>query len=576
MVLSVFSLIVAIGTYQSRTFDSRAKRGSELDANRTPAHLRTRIEPFDSYRGPWIPDSSADATLTLLWRERRPMREWFELRSADAAGRIGELEIPRAGVTVETPALMPVINPHIQTIDPATLEAEFDAEILITNGYIFYKSDEYRDRALDEGLHDLFEFSGAIVTDSGSFQLSEYGQISVTTEEILQFQYDIGADVGTPVDIPTPPGVSLDRAEADLETTQSRLEIAESMDLGEMLINAPIQGSTYPVLRTRAAEFADASDLDVFPIGAVVPLMNDYRYADVIEVVVAAKRGLGLDAPVHLFGAGHPMTFALAVAAGCDLFDSAAYALYARDDRYLTVSGTEHLDDLEYFPCSCPVCSETTPAKLASRDDDTREGLLARHNLHVSYEELRTIKDAIRSGNLLELVDRRARGHPALLDGYRRLLDETAYLEANDPAAKGTFFYLSNESAKRPEVARHHDRLERLRIEGTELLLSEGNANDRYDETWRLRPPFGPYPPALSDTYPLHAELPDRLDLDAYLAAATGVRRLVEANPDVAVTVAHWNWPEAALESLPAGVDTFRLGTDEPKAASAIEDSGEL
>jgi len=77
--------------------------------------------------------------------------------------------------------------------------------------------------------------------------------------------------------------------------------------------------------------------------------------------VRAAKRGLDPDAPVHLFGAGHPMMLALAVAAGCDLFDSAAYALMARDGRYLTVSGTEHLEDMEYFPCSCPVCASTRP-----------------------------------------------------------------------------------------------------------------------------------------------------------------------------------------------------------------------
>jgi len=62
------------------------------------------------------------------------------------------------------------------------------------------------------------------------------------------------------------------------------------------------------------------------------------------------------------------MMLALAVAAGCDLFDSAAYALMARDGRYLTVSGTEHLEDMEYFPCSCPVCAEYTPAELREMD----------------------------------------------------------------------------------------------------------------------------------------------------------------------------------------------------------------
>jgi 7-cyano-7-deazaguanine tRNA-ribosyltransferase len=490
------------------------------------------------------------------------MREIFEIRDGDGAGRIGELSVPRAGVTVETPALLPVINPHLRTIEPATLEAEFGAEILITNGYILYQSDEFRERALSEGLSELFGFSGAIMTDSGSFQLSEYGEISVTNAEILRFQRDIGSDIGTPIDIPTPPDTARERAETELKTTQSRLEAAEAVDVGDMLLNAPIQGSSYPDLRESAASHAYETSLDVFPIGAVVPLMNGYRYAEMIEVVRAAKRGLGADAPVHLFGAGHPMMFALAVAAGCDLFDSAAYALYARDGRYLTVSGTDHLDDLDYFPCSCPVCTEHTPETLGESPENRREELLARHNLHVSYREIRTVKQAIREGNLFELVERRARGHPAMVDGYRALLDDSAAIERHDPVSKGTFFYLSADSTRRPEVSRYHDRLSRLSVPGDRVLLSAGNDNSRFDETWRLRPPFGPVPPALSDSYPLTAERPERLDRAAYEAAAEGVRRLAEANPAVEFAVAHWQWPESALSALPDAIETLRLGEE--------------
>ncbi|MFQ3319922.1 MAG: 7-cyano-7-deazaguanine tRNA-ribosyltransferase [Natronomonas sp.] len=500
------------------------------------------------------------------------MRDIFELRDADGAGRIGDLEVPRAGVTVETPALLPVINPHLRTIAPATLESEFGADVLITNGYIFYKSDEYRERALEEGLHDLLDFSGAIMTDSGSFQLSEYGEISVTNEEILQFQHDIGSDIGTPIDIPTPPDVGREQAEAELETTQQRLEAAEDVGVGEMLVSAPVQGSTYPDLREAAAEHAYGTSLDVFPIGAVVPMMNNYRYGDMVEAILAAKRGLGADAPVHLFGAGHPMMFALAVAAGCDLFDSAAYALYARDGRYLTVSGTDHLDDLDYFPCSCPVCAAHTPDDLRNVGQDEREELLARHNLHVSYREIRTVKQALREGNLFELVERRARGHPSMVDGYRALLDAADQLERSDPVSKGSFFYLSGESARRPEVLRHHERLSRLPVEGDRVLLSEGDTNDRYDETWRLQPPFGPFPSALSDSYPLTAQLPDRLDVSAYTAAADGVRALAEANPGTEFAVGHWAWPEAALEMLPEDVETLVLGPDSVPPEEASDD----
>jgi len=488
------------------------------------------------------------------------MRDHFEIRDADGAGRIGKLAVPRADRTVETPALLPVINPNMLTIEPSRLESDFDVEILITNSYIIRQTDHLREQALDEGLHEMLDFGGAIMTDSGSFQLAEYGEIEVTTEEILQFQSEIGSDIGTPVDIPTPPDVSRQQAESDLEITEQALADAEAIDVGEMLINAPVQGSTYSDLREQAGRAAAATDLDVFPIGAVVPMMNNYRYADLVEAVAAAKRGLSADCPVHLFGAGHPMMLALAVALGCDLFDSAAYALYARDDRYLTVSGTHHLDDLDYFPCSCPICATHTPAELRSEADTPRERLLAEHNLHVTFEELRRIKQAIRSGDLLELVDRRARGHPAMYDGYRALLDHADQLEAEDPVSKGTFFYTSSEGARRPEVLRHHQRLDRLSTPDR-LLLTEAGApdSDEYDEAWRVLPPFGPFPRELSDSYPFTAAVPERADRGGQLAAADGVRALVDANPDTEFTLAIEEWHADALDRVPERVTVESL-----------------
>ncbi|ELZ53453.1 MULTISPECIES: tRNA guanosine(15) transglycosylase TgtA [Halorubrum] len=494
------------------------------------------------------------------------MRDHFEIRDHDAAGRIGRLEVPRADVTVETPALLPVVNPNVLTIEPSRLESEFGAEMLITNSYIIRSTERIRDRVVDEGLHELLGFDGAIMTDSGSFQLAEYGDIDVTTAEIIEFQRRIGSDVATPVDVPTPPDADRDRAERELATTKQALADAEAAETGEMLVNAPVQGSTYADLREEAGRHAAGTDLDVFPVGAMVPLLNSYRYADTVEAVRAAKRGLGPGAPVHLFGAGHPMMLALAVAAGCDLFDSAAYALMARDGRYLTVSGTEHLEDLDYFPCSCPVCAEHTPADLRELGDGdggpTAERLLAEHNLHVTFEELRRVKEAIRSGNLLELVDRRARGHPAMLDGYRALLDHAEELERTDPGSKDAFFHTSHEATRRPEVGRHRDRLERLATPDSLLLTESKPPSDHdYDAVWRVKPPFGPYPPALSETYPLTAEVPERTDDAAQVAAAEGVAALAAANPETGLTLGHDAWCDRALDRLPDRVQTENLRT---------------
>ncbi|MFB6163420.1 MAG: tRNA guanosine(15) transglycosylase TgtA [Halococcoides sp.] len=490
------------------------------------------------------------------------MTEGFEIRRHDAAGRLGDLSIPSAETTIRTPALMPVVNPHLDSI-PGGDFAEFGAQLLITNGYIVYSSDEYRDVALSNGIHEIVGFDGPIVTDSGSFQLSEYGSVDVTNEEILQFQADIDADVVTPLDVPTPPDADRERAESDLRVTTERIGRAAELNLGDALVNAPVQGSTYPDLRERSGSIAAESGLDIAPVGAVVPLLRDYEFGTIVENVLAAKRGLGPALPVHLFGAGHPMMFALAAAVGCDLFDSAAYARYARDDRYLTVRGTTDIDALTELPCSCPVCSRTDAESLQAADKSDRERRLARHNLSVSLEEMRRVRQAIGRGRLLELVETRARGHPAVLDGYRRLLEATDTLEAHDPVSKDTFFYCSAESARRPEVTRHHRRLERLDPPADLVLVDEALSNvaTAPDATrWTIRPPFGPVPPHLADSYPLTAELPSRRDRAALAAAVAGIERL-DPPPR---RVVHDDWPAAVLTDCPGS--TERMDRDADRA----------
>ncbi len=513
-------------------------------------------------------------------------RPVFEVSDYDAAGRRGELTVPRADTTVDTPALLPVINPHLQLVSAGRMAADFGAQIVITNAYVFHQSATHRDRVLEDGLHEVLEFPGAIMTDSGSFQLAEYGEIEVDTPEILAFQDAIGSDIATPVDVPTPPDADRTRAERDLEETMAAIETAAAFDAGDMLLSAPIQGATFSTLRERAAREVYAQELDVFPVGAVVPLLNEYRFAETVDVIAAAKRGLGEDAPVHLFGAGHPMMFALAVAMGCDLFDSAAYALYARDGRYLTVRGTVDVGELSELPCACPVCTQRSAEELQATPAREQETLLAEHNLHVCFAEMRRIRAAIESGELLELVEARARAHPTLLDGYRALLEHAAQLDCTDPASsRRPFFYVSAESAGRPAVERHHQRLERLSPPPSLLLadtrlfdslpdeapwewdeehdLPDGVVStENFEGCWLVQGPFGPVPPALSHTYPATAELPARLDAAAYTRGVEGINRLAEGT-STSITFLHPGWPGDALDELAEGVVARTVGSNE-------------
>lgn len=468
----------------------------------------------------------------------------FQIRDADVMGQIGELNVPRHDAPLETPVLFPVVNPHLQVIEPRELNKYTQG--IITNAYILHESTDLRDAALEEGVHALLDFEGVIMTDSGSFQLAEYGEIDVTTEEILSFQQEIGSDIATPIDIPTPPDASREQAEKDLTETINRLETADTFKQSDMLLTGPIQGAVYEDLREQAARAAYETTLDIFPIGGVVPLLREYRFSDIVRITMAVKRGLGEDAPVHLFGAGHPMMFALAVCLGCDVFDSAAYALYARDDRYMTVTGTKQLDSLNHFPCACPVCTATTPMDLRNNPPEDRYKSLAWHNLHVSFAEINRVKQAIKDGKLLELVEQRTRSHPSLLDGYREALTFVETLEQQDPIRKGTFFYVSSESASRPEVTRYHRRLDRLNPP-SELVLSRNQTlvKGHTDKTtWEVSIPFGPVPPSLAETHPVSGEFPENTDEIGMKRSIEGINKFVLAHRDVAVTVIASEWPE--------------------------------
>jgi 7-cyano-7-deazaguanine tRNA-ribosyltransferase len=231
------------------------------------------------------------------------------------------------------------------------------------------------------------------------------------------------------------------------------------------------------------------------------------------------------------------MMFSLAVALGCDLFDSASYALYAKDGRYMTSRGTHHIEDLQYLPCSCPVCTSYDAGEIIKSEN--REELLARHNLYVTFAEMREIKQAIREGSLWELVEQRCRAHPKLMDGLRRALGYSDWLLQFDPLTKSTFFYSGPESALRTEVVRYGKKFRNFTLKGNVLIRAQHLENEGdYDHVLGFKPPFGPYPLELSETYPFHAEVVKEPDYEALTVALQNVLELMKLNPDAEFTFA--------------------------------------
>ncbi|MGD0534265.1 MAG: tRNA guanosine(15) transglycosylase TgtA [Methanoregula sp.] len=471
----------------------------------------------------------------------------FESLDSDIAGRTGKLVVGKK--VIRTPALLPVINPHLMLVTPKELRA-MGVEALITNAYIFSQSKQYSERVKEEGLHKLLDFDGVIMTDSGSFQLSVYGEVSITNKQTLTYQRDIGSDIWVPLDIPTSPDADRETAERELAITMERLREARELFGNDAPIAGPVQGSLYPDLREKAGKEVGELGFSFCPIGAVVPLMESYRYRDLVDVVLAAKRTLPRSACIHLFGAGHPVMFALAAAMGCDLFDSAAYALYAKEGRYLTTHGSFKIDELSDLPCSCAVCRSHTAEQLRTAKDRTR--LLALHNLAVTLAEIARIRQAITDGTLWELVDERCRNHPQLLSGYRRLLQHNAELEQFDRAHKRRFFYRGDESCARTEVLRHQRMLARLRLGKNVLVACDNGMRKGYDDVLYFKPPFGPYPPELKETFPIgQSEIPE-WDAAMVRQGCRGIRQLAESHKKsrIQVTGLHAEWKNIFAEEI--------------------------
>ncbi|HTY53244.1 MAG TPA: tRNA guanosine(15) transglycosylase TgtA [Methanomicrobiales archaeon] len=470
----------------------------------------------------------------------------FEIVEKDIAGRLGKLSVGEK--TVRTPALFPVVNPHLPLIPPAEIEA-MGAGAIITNAYIFSKSERFREPALEQGLHRVLGFDGVIMTDSGAFQQSVYGDVEITNRGTLEFQRAIGSEILVPMDIATPPQADRATAGSDLSTTMERIREAADI-VGVEHLAAPVQGGRFPDLREKAGKAVSEMGFSFCPVGGVVPLMETYRYRELVEVVLAAKRGLSPAACVHLFGAGHPSMLALAVAMGCDVFDSAAYALFAREGRYLTPSGSLHLDEMTELACPCESCRGRSAEDLG--DDPDREALLARHNLSITLAEMARIREAIREGTLWELVDERCRAHPRLLDGYRALLGHAEALEAADRVSKRRFFYRGSESCLRTEVYRHQALARRIPVAGRTLVTFTGKVPEGFDTVFFFKPPFGPYHPGLAETFPIgQSEIPT-WDSEMVARGCAGIRALRDEHPRIDLTiVCQPEWADVVRQEVP-------------------------
>jgi 7-cyano-7-deazaguanine tRNA-ribosyltransferase len=345
----------------------------------------------------------------------------FEITKRDGWARIGKFHTEHG--IINTPTLLPVINPNIRTIPPREMWDKYGIEALITNSYIIWKHEKLSQPALKSGIHELLDFPGMIMTDSGTFQSYIYGDVEVSNEEIVAFQRDIGVDVATMLDVFTRPDMSYEEWWGGVETTHQRASSALAA-AKDTLLNGPIQGGLDVDLRKRSAQLMGQEGFTIHPIGGIVPLMEEHDYSRLFEIILHIRTTIPSERPVHMFGCGHPILFPFAIALGVDLFDSAAYVLFARDGRLLTPTGTVHLEGLNEWTYPTPSLFGVTPEQVRKMNSDERCAILARANLEVTLAELARCRQAVRDGKIWQLAELRSNCNPELKAAWNYLMHD--------------------------------------------------------------------------------------------------------------------------------------------------------
>ncbi len=376
--------------------------------------------------------------------------DYYEIKNYDNAARLGRITTPHG--VINTPYLFPVIDPTRQPVSLDEIKSMgFNA--IITNAYLYYR----RTRGKGGPIHSYLKWNNPVMTDSGGYQVLIYGDVEIDNKTIVEFEKKIGVDIGVILDIPTGSHMTRESARKALEETYRRAAEALPWIQGtDTLWVLPIQGAPYPDLLVYSSIRAWRYPYHIHALGSPTVLLEQYRYAEIIEMVALARLHLPPWKPLHVFGVGHPMIIPFLVALGADLFDSASYILYARDGRYLTSTGTKRLDELDYFPCNCPVCSRYTPRDLMEMPRHIREKLLAIHNLYTISLEIKKTKQAIREGRLYELLEEKSYSHPSLRDAMAVVKKYLGYIIRYSPRTKPrghAVFLLGEDSLYNPYIA---------------------------------------------------------------------------------------------------------------------------
>ncbi len=365
----------------------------------------------------------------------------FEILETDPTGaRLGRLTTPHGAV--DTPAFMPVGTAG--TVKGLTQQAlvELGVQILLGNTYHLYlRPGHERIRGLG-GLHRFMSWPGAILTDSGGFQVFSLAEMRKITDEgvvfrshldgsehllspekSIQIQQALGGDIAMvfdecieyPADHARAAGAvkrttewarrCRDYAFAPKKAEQPNAEV----NPGQILFGI-VQGGTHSDLRRESAR--QLVDLD-FPGYAVGGLAVGEPHELSCEMAATVTEILPKDRPRYVMGVGLPEQLADYVRCGTDMMDCVLPTRNARNGCLFTSAGRVNIKNAIYAGdprplderCSCMVCRTYSRAYLRhlfQANEILASILNSHHNVAFFLDIMSKIRQAIAFGELAE------------------------------------------------------------------------------------------------------------------------------------------------------------------------------
>ncbi len=321
----------------------------------------------------------------------------FSLLHTDPASRARAGLIETAHGLIETPIFMPVGTAGtVKAAHFSELETDIRAQIILGNTYHLYLRPGLDVLRQAGGLHGFNGWNKPILTDSGGYQvyslahrrkIREEGvtfqshidgsRHTFTPEGVMDIQRVIGADIIMAFDECTPYPCDFAYAQKSLDLTHrwlqrcvARFDSTEPIYGHTQTLFPIVQGSTYPELRVKSAEFIAALGRDGNAIGGLSvgePAEEMYAMTELVTNILPA------DKPRYLMGVGTPENILEGIARGVDMFDCVLPTRNARHGLLYTTEGIINIrnqkwqSDFSPIDAACPAPTSRKHSKAYLR-----------------------------------------------------------------------------------------------------------------------------------------------------------------------------------------------------------------